>query len=47
MNNFERFNDEKLCARKHFLSSTKEGKINSDGKISDGHVSIKDYLPCE
>ena len=47
MNNFERFNEEKVCARKDFFSSTKKRKINNDGKISDGHVSIKDYLPSE
>ena len=47
MNNFERFNEEKLPPRKYFFSSTKKGKIDNDGKISDGHVSIKDYLVCE
>ena len=47
MNSFKRFNEEKLCARKYFFSSTKKGKIDNDGKISDGHVSIKDYLVCE
>ena len=47
MNNFERFNEEKLPPRKYFFSSTKKGKIDNDGKISDGHVSIKDYLACE
>ena len=41
MNSFERFNEEKLPARKHFYSSTKDGKIG-DGKISDGHISVKD-----
>ena len=25
----------------------KKGKIDIDGKISDGHGSIKDYLMCE
>ena len=35
------------CARKYFFSSTKKRKINNDGKISDGHVGIKDYLVCE
>ena len=30
-----------------FYSSTKEGKIGDDGKISDGHISLKDYLTCE
>ena len=47
MNSFKRFNEEKLPARKYFFSSTKKGKIDNDGKISDGHVSIKDYLVCE
>ena len=47
MNNFERFNEKKLPARKYFFSSTKKGKIDDDGKISDGHISIKDYLTCE
>ena len=47
MNSFKRFNEEKLPARKHFFSSTKKGKIDNDRKISDGYVSIKDYLVCE
>ena len=47
MNSFERFNEEKLPARKHFYSSTKDGKIGDNGKISDGHISVKDYLTCE
>ena len=42
----KRFNEEKLCAMKYFFSSTKKGKIDEDGKISDGHISIKDYLKC-
>ena len=46
MNSFEKFNEEKLCARKYFFSSTKKGKTDEDGKISDEHVSIKDYLTC-
>ena len=46
MNSFERFNEEKLPARKYFFSSTKKRKIDNDGKI-DGHVSIKYYLICE
>ena len=46
MNSFERFNEEKLPARKYFLSSTKKVKIDNDDKISDGHVSIKGYLVC-
>ena len=47
MNSFKRFNEEKLCARKYFCISTKKGKIDEDGKKSDGHISIEDYLTCE
>ena len=47
MNSFQRFNEEKLPARKNFYSSSKFGKIDDDGKISDGHISVKDCLMCE
>ena len=47
MNSIERFNEEKLCARKHFFRSTKKGKIDEDGKISHGQISMEDYLVCE
>ena len=47
MNSFKRFNEDKLPAKKYFFSSTKKGKIVNDGKISDGYVSIKDYMACE
>ena len=47
MNSFERFNKEKLPARKYVFSSIKKGKIGDDGKISDGHIRFKDYLTCE
>ena len=47
MNSFERFNEEKLPARKNFYSSTKDWKIGDNGKISDSHISVKDYLTCE
>ena len=47
MNSFERFNEEKLPARKYFLSSSEKGKISNDSKKSDGHLSFKDYLTCE
>ena len=39
--------EEKLPARKYIYSSTKDGKINDNGKISDGHITAKDYLTCE
>ena len=47
MNSFKRFNEDKLCARKYFYSATKDKIISEDGKISDGHVSIEDYMVCE
>ena len=47
MSSLERFKKEKLPARKYFFSSTKKGKTDNDGNISDGHVSIKDYLVNE
>ena len=47
MNSFERFNEEKLPAKKYFYSSMKDGKIGDDGKISEGHIGAKDYLTCK
>ena len=47
MNSFERFNEEKLPARKYVYSSKKDGKIGDDDKISNGHISVKYYLTCE
>ena len=46
-NSFERFNKEKLPAKKDFYSSIKDEKISDDGKILDGHISVKDYLTSE
>ena len=40
MNSFERFNEERLHARKHFYSSIKDGKNGDDGKISEGHIIV-------
>ena len=47
MNSFERSNEESLPPRKYFFSSIEKGKIVDDRKISDGHISVKDYLTCE
>ena len=47
MGSFEKFNEEKLPVRKCFFSSTKKGKIDNDGKTSNGHINFKDYLTCE
>ena len=44
MDNFERFNEEKLPDKKYFYSSIKDGKIGDDGKLSDGHIDVNDYL---
>ena len=41
---FERFNGEKLPNKKQLHSSIKNGKIDDDGKISDGHIDVNDYL---
>ena len=38
---------EKLPARKYIYSLKQDGKIGDDGKISDGHIIVKDYLTCE
>ena len=46
MNSFEKVNEKKLPARKYFYSSIKDRKIGNDGKISDGHISVIDYLTC-
>ena len=47
MNSFERFNEEKLPARKYFYSFIKDRKIGDDSKMSDSHISVKDYLTCK
>ena len=47
MNSLKKFDEDKLPARKYFFSPTKKGKIDNDGKISDGYISMEDYLVCE
>ena len=47
MNSFKRFNGEKIPAKKCFYSSVKDGKIGDDGKISESHIDVKDYLTCK
>ena len=47
MDSFKRFNEEKLPDIKYFYSSIKDGKIGEDGKISDGHINVNDYLTCK
>ena len=33
--------------KKNWNFSTKDGKIDDDGKISDGHIDFSVYLTCE
>ena len=47
MNSFKRFNEENCVLEKISLVQQKKGKNNEDGKTSDGHISIEDYLICE
>ena len=47
MKSSERFNKEKLPGEKYFYSSIKDGKIDEDGKISDGHIDVNGYLTCK
>ena len=47
MNSSERFNEEKLPAKKYFYSSIKDRKIGDNAKISDGHIDVNDYLTCK
>ena len=44
MNSSERFNEKKLPAKRYFYSSVKDEKIRDDGKISDDHINVNDYL---
>ena len=41
-NGFEKFNKEKLPAKKYFYSSIKDGKIGDDR-----HIDVNDYLTCK
>ena len=47
MNSFERFKEKEQPVIKYFYSSTKEGKFGENGKKSDGHINLKDYLTGE
>ena len=44
---YAKANNKYLYSSKYFYSTTKNGKIGDDGKISDGHISVKDYLTCK
>ena len=47
MDNFKRFNEEKLPVEKCFYSSVKDGTTNDHDKKIDGHISNRDYLTCK
>ena len=47
MNNFKRFDEEKLPDKECFYSSVKDGTTIDSGEKLDGHISNKDYLTCK
>ena len=47
MNSLKKIDEDKLPVGKYFFSPTKKGNIDNDGKISDGYISIEDYLVYE
>ena len=47
MDNFKRFNEEKLPDRECFYSSVKYRANGGNGKELDGHINNKDYLTCK
>ena len=47
MSSFKKFDKDNLPARKYFFSPTEKREVDNDGKISDGHINIEDYLICE
>ena len=44
MDNFKRFNEEKLPDKKCFYSSVKDGTTDDNGGKLDGHIRDEDYL---
>ena len=47
MDNFKRFNEEKLPEGECFYSSVKDRTTGNNGKILNGHISNEDYLMCK
>ena len=47
MDNFERFNEEKLPDKECFYRSVKDGKTGENGKKLYGHKSHEEYLTCK
>ena len=46
-NSFKRFDEKNYVLENIFLVQQKNKKISENGKISDGHISIEDYLTCK
>ena len=44
MENFTRFNEEKLRVKKYFYRFVKDRTTGNDGENSDGQISNEDYL---
>ena len=47
MDNFKRFNEEKLPGKECFYRSVKDGKTGENGEKLDGHISDEEYLTCK
>ena len=47
MDNFKRFNEEKLPDKKCLYRCVKDGTTGDNGGKLDGHIKDKDYLGCK
>ena len=47
MDNFKRYDEEKLPDKKCFYNSVKDGTTSDNGKKLDGHINDEDYLTCK
>ena len=47
MNSFNRIKEKNYLLKNIFTALERMEKIGDDGKVSDGHISVKDYLMCE
>ena len=47
MDNFKRFNEEKLPDKEYFYRSVKHGKTGENVEKLDGHISDEEYLTCK
>ena len=47
MDNFKRYDEEKLPDKKCFYNSVKDGTTSDNGKKLDGHINDEDHLTCK